>query len=131
MTKGIKISTGDISSSKDTELTLDTTFLGGMKVHQTYTFQRGGTNTLMSSTFGLSAKIQKTAHELGYAPAYMAFRIFGTPTAPTLITLAYSDYISVLDDTDFVQVDKDNVIVGFAGSGCDYIRVIVFAEKLD
>lgn len=131
MTKGIKISTADIVSSKDTELTLDTTLQGSLKVYKIYTYERGGARTLMSSTFGLYANIQKTAHGLGYSPAYIAYRVFGSLQVPISTSLAYSDFISVIGDTDFVQVDRDNIIVGFGDGGCDFIKVIVFAEKVD
>lgn len=131
MSKGIEISSVDIDNAKGTDFIVNSKFQSGMKLHDILTFQSGGERTLMSNALGLYAFIQRKEHGLDYTPAYIAFRGFGPLGAPTFFSMPFSNYIITGGGSDFVNVDSKNIVVGFDETqGADFIKVIIFEEKL-
>lgn len=128
MKDGIQITDGvDIQRAKPTDFTINSEEAGGMKINTTVTFKNGGTLTLMGS--GISAYIQKYSHNLGYVPAYIAFR--GTNSAGGQVNMPFNNFISVAGASDFVNVDLNYINVGFDEfDGADFIKVIIFEEKI-
>ncbi len=133
MADGIQITDGkDISRADGTDFVVNSELKTGMKLHDIFTFKSGGERTLISSGSGLFAFIQRQAHGLGYVPAYIAFRGYGDMSAPTSITMTFNNFINTGGASDFANVDGMNVVVGFDEvAGADFIKVIVFAERLD
>lgn len=128
MAKGIRITVDkNIRDARPTDFVIDSLAQGSMKVHKIITFKYGGDLTTMSSTLGLSAYIQRYKHGLSYVPAYLSYLYENGTTHIT-----YNDFISVAGDSHFVNVTPSEVIVGFDSSdtGPEYIRVVLFAEKL-
>lgn len=131
VSNGIEITDGvDIERAKDTDFVLNTGFAGGMKIHEIKLFEKGGNLITISVFAGLQAYIQTYPHGLGYVPAYLAFKGYGDFNNPQFLTIPYNNYISVAGDSSFVNVDADNVIVGFDQFDADFIKVIIFEEKV-
>jgi hypothetical protein len=132
MTKGIQIvDSKDITNAKDNEFVLNTKFAGSIKFYKAFNFVNGGERTLMSTTLGLYAFIQRQNHGLDYVPAYMAFKGYGDQYSPDYVAMPYNNYIAQGGGSDFVNVTKNEIIVGFdETSGADFIRVLIFAEKI-
>lgn len=133
MAKGIQITNKkNIPDAKGTDFTVNSLFEGSLKIHKIITFNRGGDLTTISSAFGVNAYVQRYTHGLKYVPAYLAYLVYGDINSPTLIKIPYNNSISVAGDSHFANVTADQIIVGFdtADANINYIRVILFAEKL-
>lgn len=133
MPKGIRITSGtDIPRAKPTDFVVDSQTQGSLKIHKILTFKYGGDSTVMSSTFGVSAYIQRYNHGLKYVPAYLAYLISGDTDSPSFIKVPYNDFIAADGRSSFINVTSEQVIVGFdtADTTTNYIRVVLFAEKL-
>lgn len=131
---GIQINYKNLGSTPTYEYTVNTLFAGGMKVHNIYEFinDRSGL-TKISNIANLSVYIQQEPHELGFTPAYIAYKGYQSPTGIDYIAMADEDFVSVGGNGDFVNVTDENVIVGFdiPPLGADFMKVVVFAESLD
>lgn len=132
MTRGIQITNDkNIDDANDADFVLNTKLPGSMKYHDIFTFRNGGERTFISGIAGLFCFIQRQKHGLDYVPAYMAFKGFGSVASPDYVTLPFNNFIGVGGQSDFVNVTKDEIIVGFdENNGADFIRVVIFAEKL-
>lgn len=134
MSHGVKIVTGDnINRPLRDDVVLDNTRFGGMPVHKTLLFKRGqgGVRKLMSTVHGLYAEIHTFNHDLGYIPAYIAFKGYGDYKDPSYMIQPFNNFVGLAGASDFVNVDNEKVIVGFDEvAGADFIKVLVFAAKL-
>jgi hypothetical protein len=133
LTKGIQITKeADIDDAKGTDFVVNSDFAGSIKIHSIQTFFNGGDRVEISNFLGLFALIQRKPHELDYVPAYIAYRGYGAIGAPELFAPAYNNFIGAGGGSDFVNVDEKNIVVGFDEvAGADFIKVIIFAERLE
>lgn len=135
MGNGIQITNNKhIGSASFGDFVVNTNFNGGMKIYKIFTFAFGGELKLMSAYASLSARIQVEPHGLNYAPAYMAFKINKDATYGDSISAVYNNFTSVGGQGDFVNVDSQNITVGFDTNmniRADFIRVMIFAENLE
>lgn len=129
MIHGLQITSNtDISDSKDTDFVINTKFAGGMKVNEVKVFNKSeATNQVVLGTTKLGFKY---AHNLGYAPAYMAF---GTALgiAGSTDRLATSGMTSSQPPfNDSVVADDTFIYVNFNGNFSTSITVFIFGERL-
>ncbi len=133
MPKGIKISKDkSIDAAEGKDFAINTLYPGSMKVKEIVTIPYGGESTVMSSTFGLSARIQKYPHGLGYAPAYLAYLLYGNIDVPTSIQTPFNDFITAGGESHFINVNATEFIIGFDVSIPSPVgmRIVIFAERL-
>lgn len=146
MSRGIQVTNGkSIGSSQPEDFVVDTKLQGGMKVHKVFTVinDRDPNHREKTSDFAQVYNwIYSEPHDLGYVPAYIAYKGYGTPNNPKFLAMPLDNASAVGGNADFVNVDETNVIVGFDANYdpdtgndnppfVDFMRIIVFAERLD
>lgn len=129
MIHGLQITSNtDISDSKDTDFVINTKFAGGMKVNEVKVFNKSdATNQVVLGSTKLGFKY---AHNLGYAPAYIAFGtqvgLIGSVDRLATAGMASSQPPS----TDSVVADDTFIYVNFNGNFATSVTVFIFGERL-
>lgn len=134
---GIRVVTPNskINTSNPSEVTIDTSKAGAMKVFKTIQFKtKDLSDTYLSNTVTVGRKI--IAHGLGYSPAFMGFVYGGGSTSnlsgqsvplPSRGPLTQPVDLSIYSDVLNLTVDGIEIPPGEP----DTITVIIFAESLD
>lgn len=127
MTRGIKIATTDLKFANPNQVVVDSTKQGSWKVSKPVTLK----TTITRASGGAVTQILSADHDLGFAPAYLAFVDRDIGAGATLYNIPYFDTNSSYK----VYVDKQKVYVsiaeGLTGTFNYTFRIKLLGEKIE